>query len=1119
MTSSRSRALLVGALFAASVVAQTPVAESQPTSKPVFAPPSDKRADKDVDIKKECAVLEDVARRRSALRFLKLEKEAREAALKTIDPDSANAVRRLVENDQSYRELDYHFVEKIKNCELRILNRLRADKFQGLADLLEALKGREHPKSAAFANLAGVVDLNYRFAVRKGLVEVDDAMKDVAKKFAAEVTRLRGTSGLPFDDLAKNQWKETKPDDFPCQWFDRSSEIISFEFGAIPDAKAFPRVDLATATREELLGVPEVEAEIADSILKYRKRRGFRGAEELRLIENIPPETLEPLQSVCTVGRGGAPAPKKKWTVMVYLNAATYLEPFGIKDLNEMEFAGSTADVNVVVELARYQGKQAVKPNGGYLSNPYSDFSGAFYYGLDNQPGTCRYYVLKDDDALRVRSVMIENIGETDAGRPEPLTEFGKWAVESFPAENYALVIWNHGAGWSGVSYDDNSHHGMDLPDVRQALERVQPALAKQGKSKIDVLDFDACLMATVEVAYELKDVVDYLASSQETEPGDGMAYGEYLKWLTTYPEAPPASLAKAMVETYVKAYAPGGVQTEGEHWFGSETKSAMRLSRIAATKDAIEVVAKLLAAKPGLLGDVAEEIVRESRRFGRLVDLRDFLVKVAAKEKDDAALKAAIDRVHELIGYPDDVGDKLINEVVVSRRSPGAIIWGFNGWASPPRNLAPFVANARFAKTPLVGPDAKGNYTAKITFPPMLKNAKSGKLEFVKEINYRYEDEQEKRTFKDFANTFFTADFSSEALVIAEGHNIGNNRSHGVSLYFPAYLGFDKDYRRLKFAENSAWADLCAKFPIKTIDKRAPVATLGVNHVVRGERERLGKIAVREEFEKVLRDKDWEKDWREDLKALGKSFDGIRDPKPYGEDWEQTLAHYRDGVVILDNHRGGELGGGPDLSDMQAMMGGGGWRPRIPRIVGPQGRAVLRHLQAGGSLLLGSSEAARDVWDTPLYRDALGLEYDREWNRGFKFNVRGVAGLAADKILEVEPAKKGESITVFRAREGDAGRGVEPFCILPDGKLIGVKIARRDETTGKDYRAVVLGFFLADVKNADDRRALLKDALAFLDAKRAPTPDIQAARPAADSRPIDPVGTAAAGAGGPAEK
>ena len=83
-----------------------------------------------------------------------------------------------------------------------------------------------------------------------------------------------------------------------------------------------------------------------------------------------------------------------------------------------MEQVGSTADVNVVVECARFHGKQQVRPNPEYLVNPYAEFSGTFYWGLDNAPGTRRYYVLKDDDKTRVRSVMLGNIGETDADAP-----------------------------------------------------------------------------------------------------------------------------------------------------------------------------------------------------------------------------------------------------------------------------------------------------------------------------------------------------------------------------------------------------------------------------------------------------------------------------------------------------------------------------------------------------------------------------------------------------------------------------------------------------------------------------------------------------------------------------
>jgi hypothetical protein len=1080
--------LLVG--FSSGVAAQ---ATSQPAPQDAAASqPADKRATKEVDVKKECAVLADVFRHRSALHYLKLEKEAREAILKTIDGESADQVKGLVEKDERFTELDYHFVEKVRNCEQRILNRLRLDRFQGIADLVEAVKDKSYPQTVAFANLLGTVELNLRHAIRSGLVEQDDAMKESARQLAAEDVRARGTAGHAMDEIAKATWKETKPDDFPAHWFDRSSEVISYEFGPVPDAAAFPRVDLAQATREQILALPGVDAEVADAILKYRKKSGIQGPEELRFVEAIPAHLVEPLQTLCTVARRPGPsAPKKKWTVMVYLNAANNLEPFGIEDMNEMESVGSTRDVNIVVECARFRGKQAVKPNPAYLSNPFSEFSGAFYLGLDNSPGTRRYYILKDDDKARVRSVLLDNVGETDAGRPEPLAEFGKWAIEAYPADHYALVIWNHGAGWAGVSSDDNTHHGMDLPDVRWALEAICKKLETQGRERIDLVDFDACLMATLEVAYELERTCDFLVASQETEPGAGMQYTDYLKWLVTYPEAPAASFAKNLVETYVKSYAPGGSQTDKGHWFGSETKSAIRQARVGELRAAIEDVARILKDKPDLLGEVAEEIVRETRKYsGRLVDVHDFLAKLVANDKTDQALKAAVERAQEIVGYPNEGKDKLVNEVVITRRSPGAVIWGFNGWATPPRNLAPFLANARFAKTPLAGPDEKGNYVAKIKFPPMLKNRKTDKLEMVTEINYRFEDEQQKRVAKDFENTFFTADFAPDAAVIAEGHNIGNSRSHGISIYFPAYLGFDKDYRRLRFSEGSAWAAMCEKFPIKTLKERAPVAVLGVNHVTKGERERLGAIVIKEELEKALNKLDRGAIWREDLKTVGATCDVIKDPRPYGEDWTATLVHYENGVVVLDNHQGGELSDALDLSSLLGMLGGGGARPRVPRSVGPEGRQVARHLRQGGNLLLSTPDAARAIWDTPLYRDVLGVEFVRGWDRGYAFTLASATTTKPDAKFEIEVARKGEAITIIAPRPGFTG-AVEPFALLPDGQWIGAKVAPKTPSgeLAPRGRAVLLGFHLSDVKGAPARQSVLREALAFLRPASSPEP------------------------------
>ena len=86
------------------------------------------------------------------------------------------------------------------------------------------------------------------------------------------------------------------------------------------------------------------------------------------------------------------------------------------------------------------------------------------------------------------------------------------------------------------------------------------------------------------------------------------------------------------------------------------------------------------------------DEVVLATK-FGivRPYDIRnDFFAKLVAHDKKDKDLAAAIERAQELIGYPDDGKDRLVNEVVIKRRSAGAVIWGFNGWAIPPRNLAP---------------------------------------------------------------------------------------------------------------------------------------------------------------------------------------------------------------------------------------------------------------------------------------------------------------------------------------------------------------------------------------------------------------------------------------------
>jgi len=1044
--------LLSLALGLCTFAAEEPASQEKPTSKDMD--PNDKNH---VEIRKELQLLDKVFRRRLLLHYLKQEKEKRDAVLKELAPDSAASIKALLEKESKFKQLDYHFLEKMENCKTRLLSQLWKDKFQGVEDLLEFVRDKKHPNTAAYASLMGTVEMNFRYARRKKLIDDEDFAKDIAARLTESTLRIQGTAGHAVVELARVTWQDKKPEEVPAWWFDPASGPISFEFAPVPPSPEYPKVDLNQATEKELLALPSVEQEMAQAIRKYAQKKGFQGPEELRLVKEIPKHLLGPLQTLCTTSHLEK---KKKWTVMVFLNAANNLEPFGIEDLNEMEKIGSSREVNVVVELARYYSKLKSPPaSNAYFANPLAERPRVFYYGLDNEPG------VSDDDDVRIRSVLKFKGSKTDAGRPESLADFARWAIDHYPADHYALVIWNHGAGWSGVSYDDNTRHGMDLPEVRTALEQICSALG-DGRH-VDVLDFDACLMATLEVGYELKDTVDFLVASQAVEPGDGMPYDDYLKWLVTYPSAPPVSFAKAMVESYVRSYAPKGSQVEGDNSNFFETKSAVRLSRVEDMRQAVNQVAELLLARPKLLGEVTEQVMTDVRRFGRLVDIHDFFSKLAKHEKEDAELKKAADAVIELIGYPQD-RYKLVNEVVIKRRSKGSVIWGFNGWLTPPRSLAPYVHEARHAKTPLVGPDERGNYVAHLRFPPRLMDPKIEKKALVTEINYRFENEKTKRTTKDFQHLFITTDFPPDSVVVAEGHMVSNSRCHGLSLYFPAYLGFNPEYQRLRIAQDSPWAKLCAKFPLKTLEPPKEIGLLGIQHLTRKERERLGKIVTPEAFRKAVRELDTATPWSGPLRALGYPFTVVPDPRPYGDDWAGLVGKWKPKIIIVDNTTGTPSGN----QDPYGYLSSG--RPALPVRQGPDTRALSNYLSQGGQLLLVTPAATGRPWDAHFYKDILGLQYGQSWDRSYKFHLVD----QNEPVFEIQTQREGQSIRIFQG-----GEGVAPLCVIEDsGAMIGAKIDRTHPTTGTSFRAVVLGFYLADIQDQGQRKRLLREILTFLD-------------------------------------
>jgi hypothetical protein len=228
------------------------------------------------------------------------------------------------------------------------------------------------------------------------------------------------------------------------------------------------------------------------------------------------------------------PALPAEWTIMVFVNGKNSLDQFTLKDMNEMEIIGSSDRVNIVVEAGRTEG--------------YSDTPGDW-------TGTRRYLIKKDTDTLKVTSPVVQYRGKVDMGDYRNAIDFGNWAKKTYPAKKYMFIMWNHGSGWEkglkslsnkGISYDDETGNHINTPQLGQILK---------GIGGVDVYGLDACLMQMAEVDYELKDYVSYIVGSEETEPGDGYTYNDFLGPVVRMPMMTPEQVGKVAVNAFSAHY------------------------------------------------------------------------------------------------------------------------------------------------------------------------------------------------------------------------------------------------------------------------------------------------------------------------------------------------------------------------------------------------------------------------------------------------------------------------------------------------------------------------------------------------------------------------------------
>ena len=144
---------------------------------------------------------------------------------------------------------------------------------------------------------------------------------------------------------------------------------------------------------------------------------------------------------------------------------------------------------------------------------------------------------------------------------------------ERFPAEEYGLSMWSHADGWlpsSNTNYSKartlptlsplsfgidvgtngnmHSDHTSNNKDLGAQMNITDMAVAiRESGLHFTYIFFDACLMQCIEVAYELRDVTDYLIASPISIAAAGAYYTHMLE--RGFFSANPTDIAKTYYE------------------------------------------------------------------------------------------------------------------------------------------------------------------------------------------------------------------------------------------------------------------------------------------------------------------------------------------------------------------------------------------------------------------------------------------------------------------------------------------------------------------------------------------------------------------------------------------
>lgn len=322
-------------------------------------------------------------------------------------------------------------------------------------------------------------------------------------------------------------------------------------------------------------------------------------------------------------------APKAYCTVLVYMDGSDLESDFGAAadDLKEMEQIFENPGVakdtlNIVVEA------------GGSSDWQYEAMRGKEY----------GRFCISSDGVQKPEEMEARNMGSSDT-----LADFINYGIQSYPAEHYGLVMWNHGAGQiEGFGSDSNfDSASMPLESIKEGIE------SSEMKSEFDFFSLDACLMGNMELVSVLQGKTKYLIASEELEPQDGYDYA-YLKAVFGARRDPSVELGQRVGEAMLLAY--------DKSYRDKKYKLTLCLVNMEMYDGFHRVFHQVIesAARQAdeqfyrKLGELRKELqgfgISQEGTGAEIVDVMDLLEALARIQKDETAAREAEQLLRQMI-------------------------------------------------------------------------------------------------------------------------------------------------------------------------------------------------------------------------------------------------------------------------------------------------------------------------------------------------------------------------------------------------------------------------------------------------------------------------------------